>query len=53
MCQHNNIIKLIDLFENSETHYIVLDYMQGKDLFEYLQVRGFSLVERRAADITY
>ena len=41
MCQHNNIIRLVDLFENSETHYIVLDYMQGKDLFEYLQVRGF------------
>ena len=27
MCQHNNIIKLIDLFENSETYFIVLDYM--------------------------
>ena len=53
MCQHNNIIKLVDLFENSETHYIVLDYMQGKDLFEYLQARGFQLAERRAADITY
>ena len=53
MCQHNNIIRLVDLFENSDTHYIVLDYMQGKDLFEYLQARGFSLVERRAADITY
>ena len=36
MCQHSNIIKLIDLFENNETYFIVLDYMQGKDLFDYI-----------------
>ncbi len=36
MCQHNNIIKLVDLFENSETYFIVLDFMQGKDLFDYI-----------------
>lgn len=36
MCQHDNIIKLVDLFENSETYFIVLDYMQGKDLFDYI-----------------
>lgn len=36
MCQHDNIIRLVDLFENSETHFIVLEYMKGKDLFEYL-----------------
>lgn len=47
MCQHGNIIKLIDLFENSETYFIVLDYMQGKDLFDYIQKRGFSLPEQR------
>ncbi len=27
MCQHPNIIKLIDLFENSDYYYIVLEYM--------------------------
>lgn len=53
MCQHNNIIKLIDLFENSETYFIVLDYMQGKDLFDYIQRRGFSLPEQRVQDLTY
>lgn len=36
MCQHPNIIKLVDLFENSEYYYIVLDYMAGSDLFDYL-----------------
>ena len=36
MCQHNNIIKLIDIFENSDTYFIVLDFMQGKDMFDYI-----------------
>jgi serine/threonine protein kinase len=36
MCQHPNIINLVDLFENSEYYYIVLDYMAGSDLFDYL-----------------
>ena len=53
MCQHNNIIGLIDLFENSETYFIVLEYMQGKDLFDYIQKRGFSLPERRVQDLMY
>ena len=53
MCQHNNIIKLVDLFENSETYFIVLDYMQGKDLFDYIQKKGFSLPEQRVQDLTY
>ena len=53
MCQHSNIIKLVDLFENSDTYFIVLDYMQGKDLFDYIQKRGFSLPEQRVQDLTY
>lgn len=35
-CQHPNIVALIDLFENSDYYYIVLEYMQGKDLFDYI-----------------
>ena len=53
MCQHSNIIELLDLFENSDTYYIVLNYMQGRDLFDYIQKRGFSLTERRTQEITY
>jgi serine/threonine protein kinase len=41
MCQHPNIINLIDIFENSDYYFIVLDYMAGKDLFDYIQKRGF------------
>ena len=47
MCQHPNIIKLIDIFENSDYYFIVLDYMAGKDLFDYIQKRGFQLPEPR------
>jgi len=36
MCQHPSIINLIDIFENSDYYYIVLDYMAGSDLFDYL-----------------
>jgi len=47
MCQHPNIITLIDIFENSEFYYIVLDYMAGSDLFDYIKARDFDLKERR------
>jgi len=41
MCQHPNIASLIDIFENSDYYYIVLEYMAGNDLFDYLQKRTF------------
>jgi len=47
MCQHRGIIKLIDVFENSDYYYIVLEYLAGKDLFDYIQKRNFSLTEER------
>ena len=53
MCQHPNIINLVDLFENSEYYYIVLDFMAGSDLFDYLQARDFNLGEHRVCELTY
>ena len=53
MCQHPNIINLVDIFENSEYYYIVLDYMEGSDLFDYLQARDFNLGEQRVKELTY
>lgn len=41
MCQHPNIVGLVDLFENIDHYYIVLEYMDGKDLFDYLKFRSF------------
>jgi len=51
MCQHMNIVKLLDLFENSDHYYIVLEYMAGKDLFDYIQKRNFVLNEDRVKQI--
>ena len=48
MCQHNNIIDLIDIFENADYFYIVIELMKGGDLFDYLQKRDFSIDEQRA-----
>ena len=53
MCQHPNIIKLLDLFESSENYFIVLEYMQGKDLFDYIAKRDYKLAEERAKQIIY
>ena len=39
LCQHKNIIKLLDVFESQEYFYIVLQYCEGKDLFTYLESR--------------
>lgn len=53
MCQHSNIIKLIDLFESSENYFIVLEFMAGKDLFDYIAKRDFMLQEERAKAIIF
>lgn len=51
MCQHNNIVKLIDLFENSEYYYIVMEYMEGNDMFDFLQRKNFELPEEHVKEL--
>lgn len=53
MCDHPNIVKLIDTFENSEYFFIVLEYLNGGDLFEYLNKKEFKITEDRARCITH
>lgn len=53
MCQHPNIIKMIDLFENSDYYYIVLEYMEGKDMFDYLSHRNFAIGEERTKELAF
>lgn len=48
VCQHPNIIKLEDVFENQDFLFIVMEYVSGGDFFGYLQNRGFRLTEERA-----
>ena len=47
MCHHDNVIKLRDVFETVNHFYVVLDYLAGHDLYDYLADRGFKLPERR------
>jgi serine/threonine protein kinase len=53
MSQHPNIVGLIDLFENQDYYYIVMEYMQGKDLFDYIQFRNFKIPEQRVKELAY
>jgi calcium-dependent protein kinase len=51
ICQHPNIIRLYDIFENIDYIYIIMEYCPGGDLFSYLEKRKFKIPEERAAII--
>ena len=51
MKDHPYIINLIDVFENTSQCFMVFEYMPGRDLFEYLKARNYSLSEERAKEI--
>ena len=48
---NNNIVKLIDLFENSEYYYIVMEFMAGNDMFDFLQRKNFSIPEDHVKEL--
>ena len=48
VCQHPSIIRLLDIFENETEIYLVMEYMKGGDLFDYLQRRDFTVTEQLA-----
>ena len=51
--QHPNLIRLLDVFENLEYIYIVMELMEAGDLFSYLERRNFRIPERDAARIIH
>ncbi len=53
LCQHPNIIRLLDTFENPDYIYIVMELLQGGDLYEYLNKRDFKVTEARARAIVH
>jgi hypothetical protein len=53
ICQHPNIIRLFDIFENNEFIYIIMEFCSGGDLFSYIEKRGFRLSEPRAAELIH
>jgi serine/threonine protein kinase len=38
---HPNIVKLLETWEWEKLYFLVMDYYEGGDLFEYLQQRGY------------
>lgn len=48
LCQHPNIIRFYDVFENHDYIYIVMEYLEGGDFFSYLEQRNFKISEERA-----
>ncbi len=53
ICQHPNLIRMLDVFENVEHIYIVMELLEGGDLFSYLEKRRFHVPEQRAAKIIH
>jgi serine/threonine protein kinase len=53
ICQHPNIIKLEDIFENQDYLYIIMEYLRGGDLFSFLEKRKFRVREEIAKHISH
>lgn len=53
MCQHPYIIRLLDIFENQDFIYIIMENLQGGDLFTYLEKRSFEISEKRAKELAH
>ena len=50
-CHHKNIVHLIDYFETLDSIIIILNYIEGNTLGEYLKENNFNLKESKAANI--
>ena len=53
ICQHPNLLHMLDVFENTEYIYIVTELLEGGDLFAYLEKRKFKVPEQRASKIIH
>ena len=53
MCQHKNIIKLIDVFETEDHISIVMEQIRGKDLWDYCNMRKNFIEEEKVKRIIY
>ncbi len=53
ICQHPNLIRMLDVFENVDHIYIVMEILDGGDLFAYLEKRKFRIPEQRASKIMH
>lgn len=51
LCMHPNVVRLLDHFENFEYIFIIMEYLPGGDLGDYLNRVKFNVSEERAAEI--
>jgi serine/threonine protein kinase len=47
LCHHPNIVKLLDHFENAEYIFIVMEYIPGGDLGEYIKKINIILLKNK------
>lgn len=52
LCQHPNIIRLFDYFENETYIFIVMELLH-EDLYNYLEKRSFKITEAKACSIIH
>ena len=53
LCHHPNIVRLLDHFENAEYIFIVMEYLNGGSLTNYLKKNKFNLSDKRILEIIY
>ena len=53
LCHHPNIVRLLDHFENAEYIFIIMEYLSGGSLTNYIKKSKFTLSEKRILEIIY
>ena len=53
ICNHQNIVALKDIYETSDSIFIVTEYVQGGSLFTWIKKLGFRVSENLAKVIIY
>jgi serine/threonine protein kinase len=53
LCHHPNVVRLLDHFENGEYIFIVMEFIRGGNLTDYMKYKKFNISEKRAAEIIY
>jgi serine/threonine protein kinase len=53
MSQHPNIVRLLDIFEDDRHFFVILEYLNGGDLYDYMLRRNFNISEERARELCH
>ena len=48
--EHPNIVQILDYFEENNSYYLVMEYVEGRDLHTVLAERGESFTEEQVLD---